>query len=514
MLLRDRVHALLIERGPMKYDAIAEALGVANSTASNAAKSLVDIGRARQTRYGAPYEAIPGPMPPPVVEAKRVDPPAPPPALAVAPARETGRATRSTPGPLDIERISEEAARFASGPFGYLLWLDALCASHPDPLRRMPSLSPWWRHTLGAFYASGKRWGIFCVGRGGGKSSSLEKVAAEQSLFAPRVVYPGQTWIWPFISVNPGDATRRLRGIAAIYKSIGLRVIGEYDGGEKVKDGVKVSLSSPAHMDLLDARGNSIQLLSLASTVANVSGPSTIGATIDEAAKLFDRTENANPLTEIFASLLNTFRARPGIKAIMCSSAMDRSGLHYRLVHGGDTEMNFVARIGRDFLQQTVDGFEQVAAWEQRRGEARAAAEIRTHAASLTAESPLVPTWVANPTLGNPSQGEPWEWAALASRKEADAMPEEELDGMPRWAFWLRENGSVPMDRAGGFDVRRQIEGLAEANAMLARSARGAPPVPTGPRPHPLAPPGDPRYAGPRHDAGSMGNAFGRTRLF
>jgi hypothetical protein len=298
-----------------------------------------------------------------------------------------------------------------------------------------------------------------------------------------------------------------------VYRALGLRIIGETDGGERIKEGVKISLSSPAHMDLLDARGNAIQLLSIAGTIGNVSGPSAIGATIDEAAKLLDRNENASPLTEIFASLTQTFRARHGIRAILCSSPLDRAGLHYRLIEQGDTETNFVAHIGAEFLDSARSGFEQVASWEQNRGDVRAAAEIRTHAASLTARSPYVPTWVANPTLGNP-HAQPWDFAALASRRELEAMPEDQFEGMSRWAFWLRECGAVPMDRGGDFDVRRQIEGLADLNRMLARAVRGDPPVAMGPRSHPLAPPGDPRYAGPRHDAGSMGNAFGKTRLF
>jgi hypothetical protein len=245
-------------------------------------------------------------------------------------------------------------------------------------------------------------------------------------------------------------------------------------------------------------------LLSIAGTIGNVSGPSTIGGTIDEAAKLLDKTEHANPLHEVFASITQTFRARPGIRAICCSSAFDRTGLHFKMVEAGDTETNFVAHIGHDFLDDALRGFEHVAHWEQHhKKDSRAAAQIRTHAASLTATSPFVPTWVANPTLGNPA-AQPWDRAALASRIELEAIPEgsDKLEGLTRTALWLRECGSLAMDRAGGFDARAQLVGLAEANAALARRVAGVPALPRGPQPHPLAPPGDPRYAGPRFGIG------------
>lgn len=495
------MHELLIQQGPLTSAEAAAFLGCSQSAASSAGRVLVTDGRAKQERHGGRFEAIP------LTEEQKKERAAWAEAAAIAAKTLTEpQAPKAKPRPepeerghhVDIARISEAAALFAPGPFGFLLWVDARCVS-----AGRPPLSPWWRspYALRGFYESGKRWGIFCVGRGGGKSTSLEEVAATESLFAPRSVPPGQIWTWPFISTNPGDASRRLRGIEAIYRAIGLQFVGEIGpSGTKVTEGIRVSYASPANMMLLDARGNPIQLLSIAGTIGNVSGPSTIGGTIDEAAKLLDKTEHANPLHEVFASLTQTFRARPGIRAICCSSAFDRAGLHFKMVEAGTTETNFVAHIGKDFLDDALRGFEQVAQWEQHhKKDPRAAAQVRTHAASLSAASPFVPTWVANPTLGNPS-AQPWDGAALASRIELEAIPEgsDKLEGFTRTTLWLRECGSLAIDRAGGFDPRSQLVGLADANAELARRiGRGAPHAP-GPQPHPLAPPGDPRYAGPR----------------
>ena len=346
------------------------------------------------------------------------------------------------------EQIEAEAARYAPGPLGFYLWIDARCIA-----AGMHATSNWWRYSIGDFYGSGKSFGIFLVGRGGGKSSTLERIAGADSLFADRKVPPGQTWTWPFISVGPDDANRRISGIAAVYRAAGLAIIGEENTeGSKHKEGVKVTRAPRGALELVDMRGNAIQLASIAGTIGNVSGPSTIGMTIDEAAKLHDKTTNANPLTEIIASGAQTSRARRGWRAIVSSSAWETSGAHYQLIEQGDNESNFIAKIGEPFLAEAVAGFESVAAWEAAGGPGRnpnpdAAARIRAHARSLTAASPMIPTWLANPTLGHPD-ALPWDGAALASRKLVQALPEGALGGIPRELFWLRENGSVPM--AGG----------------------------------------------------------------
>jgi hypothetical protein len=185
-------------------------------------------------------------------------------------------------------------------------------------------------------------------------------------------------------------------------------------------------------VEALDARGNPIAWQALAGTIAALSGPSTIGATIDEESKLRDKNTSANPAREILASLVQTFRARPGIRAIRCSSAWTDEGTHAAAIREGDTEANHVARIGAPFLVAALDGFVAVAEWERARGDTAAARRILEYAAQLTADSAAVPTWVANPTIG-----------AVASRLEVQALPVTALDGMSRSAYWLRENGSV-----------------------------------------------------------------------
>jgi hypothetical protein len=342
-------------------------------------------------------------------------------------------------------RALPEAPAWASAtrervPFERLMWLDGQLVTGG-----FPSMSPWWRAELSRFYASGKRWGVYLVGRGGGKSTTLTRVAVAESLFTERAVPPGQRWIWPFVSVGTADSRRRITEIGAILRAIGVEAEAKQIQGQPT-------------IATEDARGNAIAFVAIAGTISAVSGPTSIGATIDEEAKLKDRDSNANPARELIASILQTFRARPGIRGIRCSSAWDEKSSHAAAVHEGDTEANHVGRIGLAFLDAARDGFLDVAAWEEQHNDVNAAKTIRVYATTLTAESPRIPTWLANPTIG-----------AVASRLEVEAVPATALGGMSRTAYWLRENGSVtssPKVERTGVD-RASWAGFLELNATM-----------------------------------------------
>lgn len=371
--------------------------------------------------------------------------PPPEPASPSPPSPDAAEDALPTPPRLTPEQarrwaaVREHAAVLAPGLLGTLLWLDEQGAR-----QGIPAMSPWWRWSTEAFYASGKRWGLWRVGRGGGKSTQLEKIVGNAALFVPRVIPPGQVWIWPFISASSDDADRRIRGLQALLGAAQVEVVR------------KAPRQHPT-LYLCDAAGNAIALVALASTIAGVSGPSAIGATIDEEAKLRDRRGQVNPSTEILASLIQTFRGRDGIQAIRCSSAFDTVGSHYQSIEEGDTEANHVARIGERFLEVVLRGLEEVAAWER---DPEAARRIREYARTVTTESPNVPTWLANPTI-----------PAVVSRREVDALPEAALEGVPRWAYWLRENASLSMPRGGAGVAAAKADqwtGLLEWNRRLA----------------------------------------------
>lgn len=352
----------------------------------------------------------------------------------------------------DLDGVTRDAAKHGKGLLGFLLWMDVLFVKAGQP-----PLSDWWRFALSSFFESEKIWGLWRVGRGGGKSTSLVRVAILYvifgGLFAERKVPPGQRWIWPFISASTGDAARRIREAEALLHALS-PVLAETKA--KGHQGSRT-------IEMVDAIGNEVSFLSLAATIAGVSGPSALGGTVDEEAKLRDRAQHVNPATEIIASIAQMFRGRPGMHAIRCSSAWQEEGSHYESIKEGDTDVTFVAHIGEKFLSAARAGLMDVAGWETAQGNPETARHIRNYADSLTAESPNVPTWVANPTI-----------SAVASRLQAEAMPLDPSDrNLSRWRVWLRENASVPLP-AGAVSSMSvdELEALGDLNRKIARASR------------------------------------------
>lgn len=346
---------------------------------------------------------------------------------------------------LDFASIEIQARSLAPGPFGFFLWFDDRLASSG-----FHRASDWWRWSLGEFYASDKRFGVFGPGRGAGKSTTLERVACAETLFTPRSPAPGERWIWPFLSAGLDDARRRVQETASMLRAIGIDAWPKAPGGRPT-------------IELVDARDNPVAFVALACTITGVSGPSTIGATFDEEQKWKREDRTVNPAPEVLASLISTFRAREGIRAIRCSSAWDPESIHARALVEGDTEANFVARIGDAFADVARQGFLDVAAWEEARRNVSAAKRVRMIGETLKGSSPSVPTWLANPTI-----------SAIASRREVEALPAENLKGLTRTDFWLREFGSIlsALGQTEDWAVS-QAKGCQEFNTAQSASWRG-----------------------------------------
>lgn len=379
------------------------------------AEAIGGAERARTAKPAAPIQAAPAAPPKPATDGN---------------------------GQIDLDRITKEAAEHGPGLFGFLMWQEVMLQA-----RGFHPMGDWWRQELSRFYGSGKRWALVCVGRGGAKSTTLTRVANCETLFAERHVPPGQRWVWPFISVGTTDAARRIAEVSAMIAALGIEPERTIRGNNPT-------------IEMSDARGGTVALVSLASTIAGVSGPNAIGATIDEEAKLRDKATNANPSSEILASLIQTFRARPNIRAIRCSSAWTEEGSHAQSIAAGDTAVNHVFRLGPAFVEAARAGLLEVATWEEAKGRAADATRIRGIAEALTAESSAIPTWVGNSTIG-----------AVASREEVDGLPPTMLGRLSRADYWLRENASVHLPAAvmDGTVRADQLTGLAERNRKLSR---------------------------------------------
>lgn len=338
------------------------------------------------------------------------------------------------------ERIADEAREMGEGRYGYFLWLNEKCAAYG-----MHKISDWWKSMLGDFYASGKRCAIVRAGRGSGKSTSLVRMASSEAIFTDRVVPPGQNWIWPFVSVNATDAGRRIPEIVAILNCLGIEHKLHRSVGKQ-------------SVDMLDKNGQQVSFLSLACNISALSGPTAIGGTIDEEAKLLDKSTNANPATEVLASMIQTFRGQD-VRMVRCSSAWDLTGSHALAIQAGDTSQNFVARIGERFLPIVINGLRDVADYIAQSGDAAGAKKVLDYAATVDGNSPNVPTWLANPTRD-----------AVGCYRDNEALPRDPKEGKKASLvdIFLRENASHPLTSGGvTVDVTQGIGDYAARNRQL-----------------------------------------------
>lgn len=354
-------------------------------------------------------------------------------------------------GTPDWQAIRNEAAEMAPGPFGWVLWQENRLARSGH---NFPALSPFVLCAIDCFFMSGKRWFLLMAGRGFCKSTLTARLATAIGFAVDRRAAPGPAWVCPLVSVLPVDADRRLEDIQQILLHAYLQEV-------KIATGKSMIAGK-------DAGGNPIAWVASASTIGNVSGPSSFAALVDEEEKILHGRAGG-----IVGSLAYTFRSRPHVYGFRVSSAMTVDGTLARACAKGNGPgsplTNHVTTLG-PFLGEAVDGLLAVAAWEDGRGQHDAATAIRKYVETLTPDSWQIPTWLGHPSIGRPTDDAPWGPgdAAIATRIEAEAMDERNLDGLAPWRYWLRECASAP---TGGEEMADDsdwaILGIPHRNADL-----------------------------------------------
>jgi hypothetical protein len=192
-----------------------------------------------------------------------------------------------------------------------------------------PAITPWWFNTLSRFYDSGKMTLALRVGRRGGKSSTLSRVAVVESLYGKHVIAPGDVGVVPIVSVNRQEAAERIRLIKTILDTIKVKW-KPVDGGVELLNKNRVFKVFSA-------------------SIGGVSGFSCICALCDEVSKWKDVDKGSNPATEVLASLRPTFAGQTEAKLFLSSSPMGRADAHAKAVDDGDTKHQMVA-IGQTWI--------------------------------------------------------------------------------------------------------------------------------------------------------------------
>jgi hypothetical protein len=200
---------------------------------------------------------------------------------------------------------------------------------HVDILERAliakgwPAMSPWWREQIERFYRSGRRQFVLRVGRRGGKSSTLCRVAVLEALYGDHKIQPGDVGIVGIVSVSRDEASQRLRTIKSLLDALGVKY------SEKT--------------DSLTLESRPIVFKVFTGSVAGVVGGTWICGFIDEVARLRDSDTGANPAKEVLASLRPTLATMPNAKLFLSSSPLGAEDAHAVAFDLGETEFQCVA---------------------------------------------------------------------------------------------------------------------------------------------------------------------------
>jgi hypothetical protein len=186
-----------------------------------------------------------------------------------------------------------------------------------------PPMSPWWWDTLRSFYASGKRQLVARVGRRGGKSSTVSRVAVAEVLTRRHRVQPGDTGVVAVVSVDRREAADRVATMHAILRALNIAHKPKADGIE------------------LPDRPYAIAIRT--GSISGVSGFTCICALGDEVSKWKDTDTGVNPAEQVLSSWRPTMATMPGAKMFLLSSPMGSDDAHARAFDAGNNAMQMVA---------------------------------------------------------------------------------------------------------------------------------------------------------------------------
>ncbi|HKY37137.1 MAG TPA: hypothetical protein VJN18_14430 [Polyangiaceae bacterium] len=186
-----------------------------------------------------------------------------------------------------------------------------------------PATSPWWLEQLKRFLSARRRRWVIRVGRRGGKSSTLCRLAVMVALFGEWSVPAGDTAVICLVSVKTDEALARLRTIKWILTTLGL----EFDerGSE------------------LELRGERPVLFKVYPCNIDSVGFTSVLVIGDEVARWESRDTGANPAREVVASLAPTMATQPAAFMVLSSSPWSTDDYHAECFEAGDTAHQVVS---------------------------------------------------------------------------------------------------------------------------------------------------------------------------
>jgi hypothetical protein len=180
-----------------------------------------------------------------------------------------------------------------------------------------PPTSPWWRDQIGRLVESGARRLVARVGRRGGKSSTLCRVAVAKALSSDWTIPPGDRAVVACVSVDRSEAGNRLRTIGEILRA--LRIPHEVRGDE---------------IDLTD---RAVTFKVATCSIRGVVGFTSIMLICDEMALWRYGSDDANPAETVLEQLGPTTATIPSALEFYVSSPHGVDDHHALMFDAGES---------------------------------------------------------------------------------------------------------------------------------------------------------------------------------
>lgn len=158
--------------------------------------------------------------------------------------------------------------------------------SLPPDLKPWPPMSPWWRKVVGRVYFFNKPEIVARVGRRGGKSTTLCRVAVYEAVYAKHRDSASERGYFAIISAERAQAQERLLTCARILQVLGI--------------------DHKPTKDMIDLVGINRGIRVFTASVSGVVSFTSIGALCDEEAHWRDKDAERNPAPEVLKNLRPT----------------------------------------------------------------------------------------------------------------------------------------------------------------------------------------------------------------
>lgn len=220
-----------------------------------------------------------------------------------------------------------DRAKYAKEMLAHYDALDRVLAS-----KGWHSTSPWWREQVRRYFERWCRQVVLRVGRRGGKSSTLCRIAIVEGLYGGHSIHPGDVGVVAFISVKREEAAERMGTIKKMLATLGI-----------VEKSAKNRLIAWRPIDGgIELTHTPIAFKVFTASISGVSGFTAICIIADEVSKWRDADTGANPATDVLASVRPTMATMPLAKIILSSSPMGKLDAHAAAYDLGDNDFQIV----------------------------------------------------------------------------------------------------------------------------------------------------------------------------